>query len=464
MAQENYVGVKQSLLGLFGLVDVDKGLKAIQFRTGIEVVDIDHVNKSALEGMLYVTDRGKVLDGITEDDKRKARYFFIPIGYKDKFTGFPLCASFMRSGYTWEGVFIGTVGWLVKRIMDNYEQKIGEITKEEREEIEKFNGYFPVKGFGLKEVLENNKKYNVNVKNYLDEGSTSKLEELKENLGSTKEEERAEYEIEKTFDKRQNDEYITVYDEIYSRLLIKENWRIGDRDRLRYYIKSLVEKIAYEQTREDGNIGNGYVLSEDRTKCLFNTGLIDEFNNDIYLIDLDNEEPNFSDKNIIMASSKAVITMYGFNKENILNMPKPVKFYEDKGDLIFDGTIDEFDLEDNYRLYHIIQERRGRFPEKYRDVNCDIIGDKIKNSIQKAVRLSERDYKYIVPMYNLKDNKIQYLLPLHLDRSIDEPPELAIVVGENNGFYSVYTILKTEDAYSNARLLCRPDSAWLRGD
>ena len=125
------------------------------------------------------------------------------------------------------------------------------------------------------------------------------------------------------------------------------------------------------------------------------------------------------------------------------------------------SLIDEFDLEDDYRLNHIINERRDRFPEEYANVPSDIICDKIKSAIHKAIKISSRDYKYIVPMYNLKTNKIQYLMPLHLDRSIDEAPELTIVIGERNGFWCVYTILNTDDAYDNARLLCRPDNTWL---
>ena len=122
----------------------------------------------------------------------------------------------------------------------------------------------------------------------------------------------------------------------------------------------------------------------------------------------------------------------------------------------------EFIKTSDYRLNHIIGERRIRFPTEYCETPSDILCEKVKAAIGKALRISERDYKYIVPMYNLKMHKIQYLMPLYLNKSIEDSPELVIVVGESNGFYIVYTILTTDDAYDNARLLCRPDSTWLK--
>jgi hypothetical protein len=476
-----YIGSKESLLGSFGIVETEKAIKSIQFRTDVSIVDIDYINKAAQEGLLYLSDKGIGIEGTSKEDEKNARYMVVPIGYACKFTGNPLCASFMKGGFTWEGIFVGTLDNLIKRVMNNYQERFGGITDEDSNTIEQYKGNFKIKGFGLKEVLDNNKKEVVtDISSAMSDEMMNKLNSFKETLTAENNEETGKSGIDKvanniqedTIDANTLDEECTlpkffekrrtIYDEIYDRLLIKENWKASSKNRLSFYLKSLAEKIKYEQTKTESLVGNGYVLSNDRTKCMFNTGLIDIYNNDIYLVDLDNKEDDFYRKEVVMTGSKATLINYGFNKEDIMNMPKPARFYENKSDLVFSGSIAEFDLEDNHRLNHIIQERRSRFPEQYQEMSCDVLCEKVKSAVSKAVRLSERDYKYIVPMYNLKMNKIQYLIPLHLSASIEESPELVIVVGENNGFYCVYTILTTDDAYDNARLLCRPDSAWLK--
>ena len=65
-------------------------------------------------------------------------------------------------------------------------------------------------------------------------------------------------------------------------------------------------------------------------------------------------------------------------------------------------------------------------------------------------------------MYNLKRNRIQYLMPLYFDSSYEEAPELAIVIGRDSGFWCVYTILEVDTAYDNARLIAKPDGTWLK--
>ena len=464
---------KQTLLCSHGTVDIDKAIASIQFRSGAETVDIYRINLAAKEGLLYLNEKGIALDGVTEAEEKQAKYKFIPIGCTDKFSTSEVCASFMKSSFGWDGVFVGTADKLIERIMKNYEERIGTITKAEKSTVKKFNARFILKGFGLKEIMENNKEAPFN--GGISEDSKSKLIGLQTKLvneqpvtqNCTAEQKVAETipvisEVKEKPPIKVEFKFRNIYDDIYDRLLIKENWKASSKNRLSFYIKSLLEKISYEQSKTSSLKGNGYICSDNKERCIFNTGLLDIYNNDIFMIDMSNNETDFFKKDIVMAGSKASTATLGFNKVDLMNMPKPVRFYQDKQDLVFDGSIEEFDLEDNNRLYHIIQERRTRFPEAYQDMSSDVLCEKIKSAVRKAVRLSERDYKYMVPMYNLKMNKIQYLMPLHLETSIEELPELVIVVGDHNGFYCVYTILTTDDAYDNARLLCRSDSNWLR--
>lgn len=143
--------------------------------------------------------------------------------------------------------------------------------------------------------------------------------------------------------------------------------------------------------------------------------------------------------------------------------PEPLRFYNTIDELLLSASIDDFDLSDINRLNHIINERRDRFPERYKTQNEDQIAEKLKTAIETALKISKRDYKYIVPMYNLQQDRIQYLMPLYLDNPIDDVPELVLVVGKNPKYNlcSIMTIISREDAYMNARLIARPDATWL---
>lgn len=68
------------------------------------------------------------------------------------------------------------------------------------------------------------------------------------------------------------------------------------------------------------------------------------------------------------------------------------------------------------------------------------------------------NYKLAVPQYF--NCNIQLLLPLCLNDGIT--PDMALVVSKNEaGFYQGHTCLTLEMAYSNARLIAKPQNNWL---
>lgn len=141
-------------------------------------------------------------------------------------------------------------------------------------------------------------------------------------------------------------------------------------------------------------------------------------------------------------------------------MPKRFKFVSDNRDLVFNSTMDEFDLIDTEHLNHIINERRSRFPEKYANESCKNLADKIKISIEQAIEMQEVNYKYIVPMYNLATQEIEFLIPMHLDTTYGQKPELCIIVAKKNGLWKIFTIISSDLAYSNARLISKVCTTW----
>ena len=153
---------------------------------------------------------------------------------------------------------------------------------------------------------------------------------------------------------------------------------------------------------------------------------------------------------------------------------------------------------------HILVERASRFPVEFFEDNCpnsfttinglqiqDVrsqdeetqrnyfaaLGEKIaddsrilkrlKNRFEDAVELAikrvEWNYKTAIPMYFPTRNTMSLLLPLAL---VDEDTvDLALVVERHpSGSYQGQTVLPLDLAYSNSRLVTRPDSDWLKTD
>lgn len=93
--------------------------------------------------------------------------------------------------------------------------------------------------------------------------------------------------------------------------------------------------------------------------------------------------------------------------------------------------------------------------------------NRLKNRFEDAVNLALKrvqwNYKTAIPMYNPRTNRGSLLLPLAL---VDEKlVDLALVVVRHPaGSYQSETILPLYLAYSNSRLVSRPDSDWLNTD
>lgn len=91
------------------------------------------------------------------------------------------------------------------------------------------------------------------------------------------------------------------------------------------------------------------------------------------------------------------------------------------------------------------------------------ITNRFKDALDLALKRIEWNFKTAIPTYFPTVNKMSLLLPLSLID--DEKVDIALVVEKTeSGNYLGHTILPLEWAYSNARLVCRPDSDWLVAD
>lgn len=300
-----------------------------------------------------------------------------------------------------------------------------------------------------------------------------KLNNTSDNLNIAKENDNKLYNIEEDEDDEEmhNDPEdklklkVDLINTIYDSLLIKENWRINNKNRLGFYIKGIFKFVYMEQIckkTRDNIKGNGYTYSQNKKTYVVNTGLINKYGNYIYLVDKTPEIQDFYNKDISIMKKKLELISYGFNPTTIKELPNPIKFVENNEELIFDADYNNFDFNDTDHLYHIITERIDRFPEKYRSEPALILCDRIKSAIRQAIMIQKSDYKYIVPKYDFSKRKIQFMIPLRLDGLLDNPPEIVIIVDKSpQGFWNIFTILSTDDAYDDARLISKVDDSWI---
>lgn len=85
---------------------------------------------------------------------------------------------------------------------------------------------------------------------------------------------------------------------------------------------------------------------------------------------------------------------------------------------------------------------------------------RLGDALEVALRRTRWNFKTAIPMYFHTKQNISLLLPLGV--LSDEAIDLALVVERTKvGSYLGHTVLPLAWAYSNARLICRPDSDWL---
>lgn len=241
-----------------------------------------------------------------------------------------------------------------------------------------------------------------------------------------------------------------------------------------------------------------YRLSKEKNKILtnqqyaaFNTGLVNDLYEPIYALFEKNKVPRkqewyFHEFCISGVGKAGKILASNFNP-----LPERAKFFHSPSELIYDISAPEPQLNWN----HIILDNVSRLPIEFLQENkpkdfefrdtsimstidrdnyfaelAEAIKDdskkfrSIKNRFSDALDLALKrvqwNFKTAIPMYYPLNDKMSLLLPLAL--MDDEVIDLALVTEwTKSGTYLGHTILPLAWAYSNARLITRPDSDWL---
>lgn len=289
-----------------------------------------------------------------------------------------------------------------------------------------------------------------------------------------------------------------------SELALEEKWYYGERSEeqdefpiLRNYLAYTFKRLCFEGKIE---IKNDPERIDDEYAA-FNTGLVDRKYEYIYALFKHNtlyERPYWYLVAFVVPGEDIGKTLV-----NVFNpLPERANYFENKiENMLYDTTTGELSCD----YTHILSERVYRLPLEFLTENCsddflcidgvnikDVyykaldedkkdyfrklgvkikenarILNRLKNRLEDAVDLAlkrvEWNYKTAIPMYYPTKNQGSLLLPLAL---VDEDHvDLALVVERKlSGAYQGQTILPLSMAYSNSRLVTRPDSDWLKTD
>jgi hypothetical protein len=234
----------------------------------------------------------------------------------------------------------------------------------------------------------------------------------------------------------------------------------------------------------------GKVAETDALAC-FNTGLLTPDQEELFGVFT---RSDFYDPGAPMSreNKKWFLKRWARSGDRILtpfpSLPTLATYWTDPSDLVFNPA-----LEVRPNIDHILRENLERFPVELGgqldaqgvpleggpiSENDALIGDEppllreeplhsaplaarlaLDGAIKHSIRLAQRSYRIAVPQFY--SGSIQLLLPLYMRDS--RRADLALVLEGHLSWYRAATVLYTDWAYLNARLLTRPNSEWLGG-
>lgn len=226
------------------------------------------------------------------------------------------------------------------------------------------------------------------------------------------------------------------------KIAMDEDWDykknpLGKNPILENYVKHTFVKL-YEENKVIEQ--NGY--------SVFNTGLVTDYQEEIYALFQINRRPGSIKWYFIgwrKASDRDLI--------KFSNLPENANYFDNSSDLIYDTKI-----ELRLNINHIIDDNLQRFPLSMQSMDKYQLGVLLQGTIDDAKRRIKRNYKTAVPQYYA--GRLQLLLPLCLTSKANA--DLALVIEKENGVYRASTCLTLDMAINNARLIAKPDDEWLK--
>ncbi|PWM40560.1 MAG: hypothetical protein DBX52_02765 [Clostridiales bacterium] len=277
---------------------------------------------------------------------------------------------------------------------------------------------------------------------------------------------------------------------------LPEPWDFENSPRKNHFIlQRYIQYTFYRLRLEEKICIFGAVEKGDPNAfAAFNTGLVDEHYDDIYACFTPNSEPQLA---LWKFEGFCVAGGRGLGKrlvECFNPLPEPAAYFRRKEDLLFD--LDKTLLVD---YQHIIIDNIARLPTGFLKEQfygfpaaadcleqlCSLdqagrqavyvqlqqqledqtkLFNRLRHRIEDAIELARKqvrwNFKTAIPSYYPSGNSMSLMLPLSLEE--DSRVDTVLVVELTaSGNYQGQTILTMQQAYIDARLLCRPNSEWL---
>ena len=260
--------------------------------------------------------------------------------------------------------------------------------------------------------------------------------------------------------------------ELKTSLVDDEDWSSGVDSRLNYPIlKSYIEHTLGRLIYESAQLGaqKKLVFSSNRKYVAFNTNLLSKFYNDVIIYGEADCGEHIEELKIynprILKNGRMELYDLGFDVRDcrkLEDLIAPPCYFQDVSEVIFNASW-VVDTDNEEKLGHIVEERNFRWPIEYQSDPLHRKVEKLKTCIEHAVILARRNYKYIVPSYYPRVNKLQFLMPIYLEDDAKSPAAVIILSKHEEGkFYTPETTLTFEQAYNDARLIVKPESSWLK--
>lgn len=207
---------------------------------------------------------------------------------------------------------------------------------------------------------------------------------------------------------------------------------------------------TFLRLQEQGKI----FFAPDGQHAIFNTGLLTPDEKEIFaLFAKNNKEGDFADWFCkgFFDSYAAQLSPYR------QSLPDVATYAADASDFVLDTS---FDIDIN--IGHILDdpENQARLPELLRN-NRNLALAAIEGATKFLKQKVIRNYKIAIPQWYQPEKRVQLLLPLCIISP--DKADLALVADKDSSgrVYRIRTALRMDMAYSNARLITRPDREWL---
>lgn len=275
---------------------------------------------------------------------------------------------------------------------------------------------------------------------------------------------------------------------------LEENWYYGSPENnyrdypiLRNYLLLTFERLlAEDEEHENDPKWKKKILTTEKN-AVFNTGLVDKLYEPVYALFNKNINEKSDRKWVFWTFVKSNDREHQFLTRTFgTNLPAPAHYYNATSELVYsierkigsynwDHFIDncyrfpiEFLRDNGPDDFDYDQEKTRQFYRRLAEAiksnprSMNRIKNRIMDAINYAIKRVRWNFKTAIPIYYPGQKDISLLLPLAL---VDEKIDVALVLeATDSDAYIAHTILTLQMAYTNARLITRPDSDWLTAE